>query len=157
MLLLNRIFTARPEQLVSVLLMSAKTSFSNHEKNLSIFGRRNTFVCLFRGQGCWKLNWFFIWRIMHTAHQSSKKAFRFWAKVFPVTYFSLSLLTGVWCDQSLSSLWTGWLSFLSGNKQFKEDQLFCLRLCIWRSRTDSAIICWCQFLMLQHIFHMGWL
>lgn len=143
-LLLNQIFPARPERLVSVLLMSAKTSFSNHEKNLSVFGRRNIFACLFRGQWRWKQNWCFMWKIMHTPHQSSKKAFCFWAEVFPVPYFSLSLLKVVWWDQLLS-----WLSFLSGNKQFKEggkeDHLLCLRLCIWRCRTDAAIICWCQF------------
>lgn len=85
---------------------------------------------LFRGQGSWKINCFFIWRILHTAYQSSKKAFWFWTEVFLVTYFSLSLLTVVWCDQSLSCLWTGWLSFLRRNTQFKEggkeDHPLCL-------------------------------
>lgn len=75
---------------------------------------------LFRGRGSWKRNCFFVWQVLHTAHQSSKKAFWFWTEVFLVTYFSLSLLTAVWCDQSLSCFWMGWLSFLRRNKQFKE-------------------------------------
>lgn len=76
---------------------------------------------LFRGQGSWKINCFVISWILHTAHQSSKKAFQFCSEVFLVTYFSLSLLTVVSCDQSLSCFWTGWLSFLEKISNLKKE------------------------------------